>query len=457
MGVSRATMAPIPATTQALTTRLNTLSESNKAIGQLIQRLAKLDFQPGSQPLDATDEGDVRLELSAEIHESLKDIEEKLELLRQEVEDVTLQSTFTGRRRNSTKDNEKSRLAVLLARLTEDLRLSRSQYRKAQLTAKHNADRAKLKERELLFSNLQSGSSTPSSTYRQRKQQQGISEGEIVAQASSDVTTALRRTHQLMQEELSRSRFAQETLEQSSAALEDLGEKYSDLNTLLANSKSLVTTLVKSTKTDTWYLETTFYILITTVIWLVFRRWLYGPLTWFLIWPLKLVFRVLFAVLPFGTASSAANSSVAVSSSFRTLIVQPSATGGIPRRQPNAEPHYIPAGRGGGARIHEHDPSPPNSYSQKVGKMAEHNQQQQQQQQTEEVPDHPQFRKQNREVDDGPVTLGDGTVLRESNKPRNPKKKMWEEDVESKKLEQAQQQVQQQQGAGEEERKRDEL
>ncbi|CAA9964521.1 Sec20 domain containing protein [Pyrenophora teres f. maculata] len=447
-------MAPIPSTTQALTTRLNTLSESNKAIGQLIQRLAKLDFQPGSQPLDATDEGDVRLELSAEIHESLKGLEEELEFLRQEVEDVTLQGTLSGRRRNSTKDNERSRLAVLLARLTEDLRLSRSQYRKAQLTAKHNADRAKLKERELLFSNLQSGSSTPSSTYRQRKQQQGISEGEIVAQASSDVTTALRRTHQLMQEELSRSRFAQETLEQSSAALEDLGEKYSDLNTLLANSRSLVTTLVKSTKTDTWYLETTFYILITTVIWLIFRRWLYGPLTWFLIWPVKLVFRVLFAVLPFGVASSATTSSVAVSSSSRTLIVQPSAAGGIPRRQPNAEPHYIPAGRGGGARIHEHDPSPPNSYSQKVGKMAEQNQQQQQQQ-AEEVPDHPQFRKQNKqEEDEGPVTLGDGTVLRESDKPRNPKKKMWEEDVESKKFEEAQKEKQE---AGGEEMKRDEL
>ena len=124
--------------------------------------------------------------------------------------------------------------------LTLTLCSSRAQYRKAQLAAKHNADRAKLKERELLFSNLQSGTSTPSSTYRQRKQQQGLSEGEVVAQASSDVTAALRRTHQLMKDELSRSRFAQETLEQSTAALENLGEQYQDLNTLLANSKNLV-------------------------------------------------------------------------------------------------------------------------------------------------------------------------------------------------------------------------
>ncbi|KAF1944105.1 Sec20 domain-containing protein [Clathrospora elynae] len=447
-------MAPLPSTNQTLTTRLNALSESNKIVGQLIQRLAKLDFQPGSQPLDANEEGDVRLELSAEIHETLKGIEEELELLRQEVEDVTLQGGITGRGRDSAKDSERSRLAVLLARLTEDLRSSRSQYRKAQLAAKHNADRAKLKERELLFSNLQSGTSTPTSTYRQRKQQQGLSEGEVVAQASSDVTSALRRTHQLMQDELKRSRFAHEQLEQSSAALEDLGEKYTDLNSLLVNSKNLVSTLLKSTKSDTWYLETTFYILITTLIWLIFRRWIYGPLTWFVIWPLKLFFRIAFAILPFGAASSAASSSVAVPTS--TFIVKPSATGGIPRRpsDSNGQQHYVRVGGGGrGYMQHGQDPSPPNSYSQHVGKMAEQNQQQQQQE--EELPDHPQFRQQNQEAeDDGVVRRGDGTVLKQSDKPRNPKKKMWEENVENAKREEAQAGGQQEGG---QRRKRDEL
>lgn len=122
LSAARATMAPLPSTTQSLTTRLSALSEANKGVGQLIQRLAKLDFQPGSQPLDNSEEGDVRLELSAEIHETLKGIEEELELLRQEVEDVTSQGGITGRRRDSSKDSERSRLAVLLARLTEDLR-----------------------------------------------------------------------------------------------------------------------------------------------------------------------------------------------------------------------------------------------------------------------------------------------------------------------------------------------
>jgi protein transport protein SEC20 len=346
--------------------------------------------------------------------------------------------------------------------LTLFLYRSRSQYRKAQLTAKHNADRAKLKERELLFSNLQSGTSTPSSTYRQRKQNQGLAEEEIVAQASSDVTSALRRTHQLMQSELSRSRFAQETLEQSTAALADLGEKYSDLNTLLANSKNLVTTLLKSQKSDTWYLETTFYILITTIVWLVFRRWLYGPLTWFIFWPLKLVFRVLFGVASIGSAAATTTSLAAASSSSfssSTLIVQPSATGGIPRRDPNSNTQQQFVRVGGGGRGYAKDPSLADSLSEHIGRMAEQQQeeqqqQQQQQQQEEEeaMLNHPQLRQQPQQPDnEGPVVRGDGTMLKESDKPRNPKKKMWEENVEREKYEQAQQG---QQGGS---RERDEL
>ena len=342
-------------------------------------------------------------------------------------------------------------------RIADPPNRSRSQYRKAQLTAKHNASRAKLKERELLFSSLQSGTSTPSSAYRQRKQNKGLNEDEIVTQASSDVTAALRRTHALMQSELSRSRFAQETLEQSTAALADLGERYADVNSLLQNSRSLVTTLLKSTKSDTWYLETTFYILITTIVWLVFRRWLYGPLTWFLVWPLKLVVRVLFGVVGLGTASR--SSSLAVSAEPSTsLIVKPSATGGIPRRNSEAgnppSHNYIPVG-GGGRGYRRDDPSAPGSVSEQVGKMAEQAQQQQQQQQGEEDV-HPQLR-QNRQQpeDEGPVVRGDGTVLKESDRPRNPKKKMWDEGVERERFEQAQQQQQQQEG--EQRRKRDEL
>lgn len=106
--------------------------------------------------------------------------------------------------------------------------------------------------------------------------------------------------------------------------------------------------------------------------------------------------------------------------------------------------------------MHGDDPSPPGSVSQQVGKMAEQIQQQQQ----GEVPDHPQFRQSQAQEEEGPVRRGDGTILKESDKPRNPKKKMWEENVESEKYERAQAEQTQQQQAGSSEgeaRRRDEL
>lgn len=109
--------------------------------------------------------------------------------------------------------------------------------------------------------------------------------------AASSVTLALRRTHNILSSELSRSQFAHDTLKESTAALAQLGESYSAMDTLLSSSKNLLGTLLKSQKSDTWYLETAFYILVATVGWLVFRRWVYGP-AWWLVWlPLKIFYR----------------------------------------------------------------------------------------------------------------------------------------------------------------------
>ncbi|KAF2281302.1 uncharacterized protein EI97DRAFT_429351 [Westerdykella ornata] len=456
-------MPPIPTPTQTLLARLSTLSESNKATQQLIQRLAKLDFQPGTVSAGSED-GDARVELSSEIHDNLKQLDEEFEILRLEVEDVVqpLQRSLnrdSARRRDSARDAEKGRLAVLLARVEEDLKSSRTQFRKAQLAAKRNADRAKLKERELLFSSLQSDSpSTPPSNHRRRIANSNLTEQEVLAGAASDITAALRRTQALMQSELSRSRFAQETLEQSTAALQELGEKYTDLNTLLSKSRTLVTTLLKSQKSYTWYLETTLYILITTVIWLIFRRWLYGPITWFVVWPLKLVFRVAFAVIPSaGVAKSPSSSSLAYPEQPSTsLIVKPSATDKPPKFAQDHRPAYVPVGAGG--RAYQKDPNLRESLSEKVGRMAEQSQ----------AAEHPQLKEerqegQEREQQKEQVVRGDGTVLPErgNDRPVNPKKKMWDESVEGPKHENAERERKKAEeaaaGSGGARRKRDEL
>ena len=109
---------------QALQARLTPLFDSLKQTQQLITRLSKLPYTPGSSPSNL-EEGDARVELSAEIHQSLKEQEEDFELLRQEVEDQTNSSSWASnaRRRDSGREREKTDLAAQVTRLGEDLKM----------------------------------------------------------------------------------------------------------------------------------------------------------------------------------------------------------------------------------------------------------------------------------------------------------------------------------------------
>ncbi|KAI4730801.1 hypothetical protein E4T49_01151 [Aureobasidium sp. EXF-10728] len=443
-------------TNQSLLDTLSQLSDNIKLTFQLIGRLSKLSFQPGSTPLQG--DGDVRVELAHDIRDALKQHDDTLDTVRQEIEDVVEFGTYSQRRRDSLKDRERARIAAQLARLDEDLKQyvqlpthtscqscthssssARSQFRAAQLSSKRASEAAKQKEREILFASLQqplepdSTSSTPDPFAARRPQPKQLTQDELLINASTDVTSALRRTHNLLTSELSRSRFAQETLDQSTAALADLGERYTDLDSLLNNSKNLLGTLVRSQKSDTWYLETAFYILVTTICWLVFRRLIYGPAWWFIWLPFKFLLLkpvyLLFGILGITGGSSAAVAVSSVSSSVSiqpSIRIQPSASGDRPtfRRGMDQRPaNVVPVG-GGGAKAgvdgRPQDPSPEGSMSQSIGQMAEASREQPVPQKEE-----PQEQKQ-------PQRRGDGTILQERGDiPRNPKKKVWEEDVEA--------------------------
>lgn len=110
--------------TQPFNTRLTTLFNDHKRNLNLIQRLSKFPTQPGSSPLKP-EGGDPRVELSAEIHQNLKDQEEDFELLRQEIEDQTNNPSWvnTSRRGESKRDSERTALAAQVTRLGEDLKL----------------------------------------------------------------------------------------------------------------------------------------------------------------------------------------------------------------------------------------------------------------------------------------------------------------------------------------------
>ncbi|KAK0838656.1 Protein transport protein sec20 [Friedmanniomyces endolithicus] len=427
-------------TTTHLLEQLTQLSDSLKQTNTLITRLAKLSFQPGSEPLDTTDSNTVRIELAQDIHDALKQLEEDLELLKQDADDFTaLPNTASAHKRRESKTGEKererARVSAQITRLSEDLRVCRGRFRSAQLSAKRASESAKAREREVVFASLRAEPEL-------KQKRKDLNQDEQLVGTTTDVTAALRRTHNLLSTELSRSRFAQETFDQSTAALSDLGEHYTDLESILSNSKNLLGTLLRSQKSDTWYLETAFYILIVTLAWLFFRRILYGP---FIKLPLFLwhsgafllrwaVFKPLWglAVLTgvVTTSPATAGRSTGITRSYDTstrapLIIQPSAKGGPPvfamsERDQLEKGGGVPVGAGGaGAKVGK-DPEGEKRVSEGIAEMHERSE-----------------RAKRGEVeereDEGVQRRGDGTVLKErGDVPRNPKKKMFEADVEDK-------------------------
>lgn len=297
---------------ESLQDRLSALQETTAQLSSLITRLSSLKFQPGSVPLDSSLESKVAAELSSEISQVLREEEEDLELLTEEIADLR-----AGRRPGSEAEHVKARLEDGARRLERQLKALRVAFRKAQLAARQSVEAAQRLERSLLLASYSvtpaaassaSGTSSPAPLapappqhaqlfppgYRPGRRgaaakasAAGDEKEAGLVQASGSVTAALRRTHALISSELSRSQFAQQTLAESTAALESLQQGYAGLDDVLRSSRDLLGALLTTNKTDTWYLETAFWMLVATLAWLVFRRWVYGP-AWWLVWlPLR--------------------------------------------------------------------------------------------------------------------------------------------------------------------------
>ncbi|KAG9242129.1 protein transport membrane glycoprotein-like protein Sec20 [Calycina marina] len=272
--------------------RLLMLQENNEQLRTLIDRLATITFQPGSIPLD-DDEDNVKTELISEITQTVIESKAEVEELQDRAE--RLKRLVGG---DEETDREREEVQRGVQRAVAELRELEIGSRKAQIEAKRNLQRARRQERNILLQNLQqvtsarnSGVSSPSAGVRSHTPQlvQMHSREDKVLNATNAVTQELRRAHEMMSQELSKSQYAQETLDASTYALEQLGETYSSLDTMLSASKNLLGTLLRSQKSDTWYLESSMYVLSITIGWLVFRRFIYGPAWWLLWMPTKAV------------------------------------------------------------------------------------------------------------------------------------------------------------------------
>ncbi|KHJ34992.1 putative sec20 domain-containing protein [Erysiphe necator] len=292
------------------------LQESNTQVQELINRLANIEFQPGSVPLldyggDYENNDGVLSELVAEILQMIKEQEEDLELLKEEIHDLNPGRSDVLLIRQQEELNVQVQLTIA------ELKTHHKSFQRAQLSAKRRLEMARTQERVALtqsyleYAQIYSDSTNLSSSpltftelenhplkkNRQQRPLLSLSNEEKEINAASEVITVLRRTHNLMANELSRSQFANDTLKGSTEALAQLAQTYSTLDTLLLTSRNLVGTLLRTQKSDTWYLETAFYILLSTICWLVFRRLLYGPLLWFLWYPIKIVVKTTSRVL----------------------------------------------------------------------------------------------------------------------------------------------------------------
>lgn len=108
--------------------RLTALQESTNQVKELIQRLATIKFQPGSVPLPKTissltsaadednDENNVATELSSEINQILREEEEELELVQEEILDIPAASP------GSDAHHRKLRLKEGVQRLESEIR-----------------------------------------------------------------------------------------------------------------------------------------------------------------------------------------------------------------------------------------------------------------------------------------------------------------------------------------------
>lgn len=261
---------------------------------------------------------------------------------------------------------------LLLALDADQAHRARALFRRAQLQAKKNADAAKRKEREMLFANRSADAETIPPA--RRKGQEKLTQDELALNASNDVTAALRRTHALLQGNLQQSQFAQQTLEESTSALASLGESYAGLGDLLKNSRGLAGQLLRSQKSDTWYLETAFYILLATIGWLIFRRVIYGP-AWWLVWqPLRWSWWIFTSML---SGVGILGGKAAVTSPAVRSVTPGFNSNGVPTFPAgrSARSMYV-GGKGGGWNKPQQPPAAPTQESmvEQIGKMAQESQ-----------------------------------------------------------------------------------
>ncbi|CAG8531334.1 12885_t:CDS:2 [Cetraspora pellucida] len=158
--------------------------------------------------------------------------------------------------------------------------------RRAVLTSKQNIEREAKIEREMLLGRVDGRNS-----FAFEMRRRNFTSEDALLHSASDVTDALRRTTQLMQQEIERSAYSAKVLDESSRALKSTYSEYRGFSSVLRGSKQLITKLEQIDWTDRLLILFGLLVFVLVVLYVLKKRvWNtgFGWMSWFASWPIGL-------------------------------------------------------------------------------------------------------------------------------------------------------------------------
>ncbi|KAL8293724.1 hypothetical protein RQP46_000425 [Phenoliferia psychrophenolica] len=202
----------------------------------------------------------------ATLHDQLAgDIRAEMGGVRRDLEELKLQVDDLDKARDRRAGLE------LIERAQHRLNLINSRYRDAVITSKKliQSVNASLSPREQL---LRSASPVNGHKGRATASETNASADDALMSATTDVTEGLRRTLQLMQQELDRSLISNELLQSQTSTMQMTSDQYSTFSTLLTTSKALITSLEQADMLDRLILLFAFIFFCLCCAWIIKRR-----------------------------------------------------------------------------------------------------------------------------------------------------------------------------------------
>ncbi|KAF0474727.1 Sec20-domain-containing protein [Gigaspora margarita] len=208
-------------------------------------------------------------ELYSDIRDGVKELEKWIEDIKQTADE---------------QEREKDKQTILhrLQRNEEQYKQLQASIRRAVLTSKQNIEREAKIEREMLLGRVD-GRNTFAFEMRRRN----FTSEDALLHSASDVTDALRRTTQLMQQEIERSAYSAKILDESSRALKSTYSEYRGFSSVLRGSKQLITKLEQIDWTDRLLILFGLFVFVLVVLYILKKRvWNtgFGWMSWFASW-----------------------------------------------------------------------------------------------------------------------------------------------------------------------------